>query len=255
MNLTSPKIPLQIKALNKREFEGHGAVFGNVDWGGDTIMPGAFKRTLAEHAGDLPPMFWSHDSSRVPGKWLDMREDEKGLYVKGMLADTDLGSEIYELLKIDAVSGMSIGYMTRESDYTDDGVRKIRDLDLFEVSLVSLPMNPKAQVVHVKSRLSAKGEYVPDPAEIKREVEHILRVKGFSRNDARMMVGNIFKDIGFSETLNPGETGATPEEKNEPGATPESDDLSLSDLEGRVQKHIDSLTAGIINTRLSHLGV
>jgi HK97 family phage prohead protease len=83
------------------QFEGHGAVFGNVDLGGDVILPGAFKRTLAEHKanGSLPAMFWMHNPDRVPGKWLEVAEDDKGLAVKGELAQTDLGKEIHILLK------------------------------------------------------------------------------------------------------------------------------------------------------------
>lgn len=101
---------LEVKALNKREFEGYGSVFGNKDWGNDVVMPGAFSKTLSEHKGDgtLPMMFWMHDPSRIPGKWLTMEEDERGLYVKGTLAPTDLGNEIHTLLGMKAVSGLSI---------------------------------------------------------------------------------------------------------------------------------------------------
>ena len=190
---------LEIKTLGKREFEGYGSIFGNVDYGNDAVMPGAFKRTLAEHKADgtLPMMFWMHDPSRIPGKWLEMEEDSKGLYVKGVLADTDLGNEIHTLLGMKAVSGMSIGYMTRDRDYTDEGVRQLKDIELFETSIVSIPMNPKAQIVHAKSRLSERGEYVPDEDELallKRDCEHFLRCKGFSRKLATVYVSNLFRD-------------------------------------------------------------
>ena len=178
-------IPLEIKSLEDRQFEGHGSIFKNVDLGGDVVLPGAFKRTLASHkkAGSLPQMFWMHDPSRVPGKWLDMREDSRGLVVKGVLADTDLGNEIHTLLKMDAVRGLSIGYVTKDMDYADDGTRLIKDVDLWEVSVVSLPMNPLAQVQHVKSRLSAAGEYVPSI----KEFESLLRNAGCSRSVARLI--------------------------------------------------------------------
>lgn len=218
-NLT---IPLQIKALSKREFEGYGSIFGNKDWGDDVVMQGAFSRTLSEHKneGTLPVMFWMHDPSRVPGKWLDMKEDDSGLYVKGVLADTDLGNEIHTLLGMKAVSGLSIGYITRDQDYDNEGVRLIKDVDLLETSIVSLPMNPKAQIAHVKSRLSERGEYVPtgnEIAELKRDCEQFLRTKGFSKNLAKMYVGNLFKD----------QTGAMPDD---PDAMSD-DDLLASALE------------------------
>lgn len=184
-------VPLKIKRLSSREFEGHGSVFGNEDLGGDVVMPGAFKRSLAEHKanGTLPLMFWMHDPSRVPGKWLDMQEDDRGLYVKGQLADTPLGNEIHELLKMEAVRGLSIGYATVDSEWKDDGTRLLNDLDLWEVSAVSLPMNPLAQVTHAKSQLSARGEYVPTA----REFERILRDVGCSQMVAKTILSKVYE--------------------------------------------------------------
>lgn len=185
-------IPLELKSLNDREFEGHGSIFKNIDLGGDRVMPGAFKKSLAEHrkGGSLPQMFWMHDPTKVIGKWLDMSEDKNGLAVKGVLAPTELGNEIHTLLKMDAVRGLSIGYVTRDQDYDNDGHRLIKEADLWEVSVVSLPMNPLAQVAHVKSRLSATGEYVPTV----REFERLLRDVGCSQKIAKTLISKMFDD-------------------------------------------------------------
>lgn len=185
-------VPLEIKRLQNREFEGHGSVFGNEDLGGDVVLPGAFKRSLKQHrdAGSNPLMFWMHDPSRVPGKWIDMREDDSGLHVKGLLADTPLGNEIHSLLTMKAVRGLSIGYSTVDSEWKDDGTRLLKDLDLWEVSVVSLPMNPMAQVAHAKSQLSLNGEYVPT----QREFERTLREAGCSRNVAKSIIHKLFED-------------------------------------------------------------
>ena len=185
-NLT---IPLQIKAISDREFEGHGSIFGNEDLGGDVVIPGAFQRSLAAHrkANSLPQMFWMHDPSRVPGKWLSMSEDDSGLKVKGILADTPLGNEIHTLLQMDAVKGLSIGYRTIDQDFDDDGRRLLKEIELWEVSVVSLPMNPLAQVAHAKSQLSAIGEYVPTL----KEFGHILRNAGCSRSVTKRLVHNM----------------------------------------------------------------
>jgi len=187
-------IPLQIKNLSDREFEGHGSVFNNVDLGGDVVAPGAFKRTLAQHkkSGSLPQMFWMHDPSRVPGKWLEMGEDDTGLTVKGVLADTPLGNEIRTLLSMDAVKGLSIGYSTVDQDFTDDGDRVLKEVELWEVSVVSLPMNPMAQVAHAKSQLSAIGEYVPTS----REFERTLRDVGCSQKVAKRILSKVFEEKG-----------------------------------------------------------
>jgi uncharacterized protein len=186
-------IPLEIKSLSDREFDGHGSVFKNVDLGGDIVLPGAFKRSLAAHrdAGSLPAMFWMHDPSRVPGKWLSMAEDKNGLAVKGLLAPTDLGNEIHTLLKMEAVRGLSIGYGIAPGgmDFDKDGNRLIKEAELWEVSVVSLPMNPLAQVAHVKSRLSAAGEYVPTV----REFERQLRDVGCSQKIAKTFIATLSK--------------------------------------------------------------
>lgn len=183
------RVPLEIKALEAREFSGYGSVFGNVDLGGDVILPGAFRQTLAKQKkdGQLPVMMWSHDPSRIPGKWLDMGEDKHGLEVKGMLAETELGNEIHTLLKMEAVRGLSIGFVTKQQEFEEDGTRLIKEVDLWEVSIVSLPMNPLAAVEHVKSRLSAAGEYVPT----KTELERILRNAGCSKSVAKQIVYRI----------------------------------------------------------------
>ena len=189
LNIT---VPLEIKGLNDREFEGHGSVFGNTDYGGDVVMPGAFKRSLAQHrkSGGLPAMFWMHDPANVPGKWIDMSEDDRGLAVKGVLAPTPLGDEVHTLLKMQAVSGMSIGYRTLEQDYAEDGTRLIKEAELWEVSVVSLPMNPLAQVTHVKTRLSERGEYVPSI----REFENILRDVGCSIDVSKRIITKVYED-------------------------------------------------------------
>jgi HK97 family phage prohead protease len=178
-------VSLEVKTVGDREFEGHGSVFKNVDLGGDIVMPGAFKRTLAKHRkdGTLPAMFWMHDAAQVPGKWVDMGEDSKGLYVKGVFADTQLGNEVRTLLHMKAVRGLSIGYVPKDVDFDDDGVRLIKEAELWEVSVVSLAMNPLAQVESVKSRLSVLGEYVPTV----KEFERILRNAGCTRSTAKLI--------------------------------------------------------------------
>jgi hypothetical protein len=254
MNPTRLTTRLEIKSLSSMQFEGHGAVFGNVDLGGDVILPGAFKRTLAEHKanGTTPSMFWMHDMTRIPGKWLDIAEDDKGLPVKGELAATDLGKEVHTLLKMDAVSGLSIGYIPTKVDYADDGVRLLKEVDLLEVSIVAIPMNPKAQVAHVKSRLSARGEYVPDDrelAELKREAERFLRSRGFSRTMAMQCAKNLFQEFDLSATLDsetdqqreavdqPGKASATPLELEvAAGLTGFRDRQLAYDLESRLKR-------------------
>jgi len=226
-NLT---IPLEIKGLNNREFDGHGSIFKNVDLGGDIVMPGAFMRSLEQHKsnGGLPAMFWMHDPSKVPGKWVDMSEDDKGLSVKGILAPTPLGDEIHTLLKMEAVTGMSIGYRTLDHDYDGKGNRLIKEAELWEVSVVSLPMNPLARVVHVKSQLSERGEYVPSI----KEFETTLRDAGCSQNVAKRIIAKVYDGEEKPAFYREGGQAETPEDAAERLA----EKLILAMIESRLPK-------------------
>jgi len=184
---------LEIKRTAGRDFEGYASTFGNVDLGRDIILPGAFQRSIAEHkrAGSNPSMFWMHRADQVPGAWREVREDGDGLYVKGELADTPLGAEIKTLLSMKAVRGLSIGGRTIKADFDTDGNRRIAEFDLMEISVVSLAMNPLAQVSAAKAaRLSDSGEYVPSVTEF----ERMLRTQGYSRTTAKTICARVFSE-------------------------------------------------------------
>ena len=135
-------------------------------------------------------MFWMHDPRAVPGVWKSMNEDATGLHVVGELVDTELGNELRTLLQKRAVRGLSIGYQATDIDFDRDGNRILKAVDLWEVSLVSLAMNPLAQVEAVKSRLSRAGEYVPT----ERELEARLRDAGLSRKLAQTVIAKLYGD-------------------------------------------------------------
>jgi HK97 family phage prohead protease len=174
-------VSLDVKSLKDRELEGLGAVFRNTDLGGDIIAPGAFTKSLKQPKQKVRPMLWMHKPDAVIGRWDSMKETDTGLVVKGVLADTDLGNEIHTLLKMEAVRGLSIGYSVGDFSYNKDGARVLKEIDLWEVSVVSMPMNPLATIQHVKSRLSAAGEYVPTI----KEFERVLRNVGCSSSVAK----------------------------------------------------------------------
>ena len=136
-------------------FEGYGSVFNNTDLGNDVIKKGAFYKSLKKKGPKGIKMLYQHKSDMPIGVFEKIAEDEKGLYVKGKLAlQTQAGREAYELMKMGALSGLSIGFRTNEKGYHyDKRTRKriIEDVELMEVSLVTFPMNPRAQVDMVKS--------------------------------------------------------------------------------------------------------
>lgn len=180
------------------EFSGYGSVFGNVDLGGDVVVKGAFKSTLRAWKSEnrYPPMLLQHggwgmsDTDGIPvGKWTKMTEDDHGLYVEGRLInlDTDLGKRVYGAMKEGVLDGMSIGYKVKK--YTlgtkpKEPRRKIEELDLVELSVVTMPMNTAARVEAVKSLSDLS---VSDW----RSLEKAFRDDGFSHSESRRAVSTL----------------------------------------------------------------
>ena len=153
---------LAIKEMDDKtgEFEGYGSTFGGEpDSVGDIVEPGAFKDTLAAHAskGSMPKLFWQHDPHQPIGKWLDAKEDDHGLLMRGKLnMGVQRGREAYELLKAGDIDGLSIGYRVKEQHHDKAaGVYHLKRLDLFEVSVVSIGANSNATIAAVKAEREA----------------------------------------------------------------------------------------------------
>lgn len=148
----SPGLRLKFDvAQSNGEFSGYASTFGGLpDSYGDVIAPGAYSATLRAHkaAGTLPVMLWAHDQSRPIGRWLEMKEDAKGLWVRGQCnLNTTAGREAHEHIKAGDVSGMSIGYRIKEySVDTDTGIWTLEAVELREVSVVALPANQNALI-------------------------------------------------------------------------------------------------------------
>lgn len=158
----SLQTPVDLKAIEDEEqteygyFEGYGSIFGNLDLGNDVIQKGAFTKSLESRPPSKVKLLYQHKSDMPIGVYDEIREDAKGLYVKGRIAlKTRAGAEAYELLKIGALDGLSIGFKTNPKavSYEDRGQKRIiKEVDLMEVSLVTFPMNPKATVTVVKGQ-------------------------------------------------------------------------------------------------------
>ncbi len=180
---------LQIKAAgDDGTVEGYGSVFGVPDKYDDVIAKGAFVQSLKDHkaAGTMPAMLWQHETNKPIGVWTEMVEDEKGLRIKGQLAmETVKGKEAHALLKMGALNGLSIGFMSKEWSYDrDTEVRTLTAIDLWEVSLVTFPANEKARVTNVKSA---------DELQAPKDAEKVLRDAGFSKSDATAFVSRVMR--------------------------------------------------------------
>ncbi len=142
---------LNLKSLeDDGTFEGYAAVFGNVDRAGERIDASAFARTLSKRAGEPLPVLWQHDTARPIGIG-EVVADRRGLAIKGrFLLATQAGREAYETARMGAVKGLSIGYRVVR-DAWEESVRVLKEIELFEVSLVTIPANPEARLVTVKA--------------------------------------------------------------------------------------------------------
>ncbi|MFP6728974.1 MAG: HK97 family phage prohead protease [Alphaproteobacteria bacterium] len=183
-------IAFDIKALDESgAFEGYASVFDVVDGFDDRVAPGAFAASLAASRGGRGvKMLWQHDAAEPIGAWDAITEDARGLYVRGrLLLDVRRGAEAHALLKAGAIDGLSIGYTTVEATYdANKRSRRLSEIALWEISLVTFQACPGAEVVAVK------GE---TPQTI-RAFERFLRdVGGYSHSDAGALAHGGFKAL------------------------------------------------------------
>jgi len=163
-------------------FEGYASVFGGLDSYNDTVMKGAYEETLKERERPVR-MRWNH-FGEVVGKWLEIREDDKGLYVKGQLTPNhSKANDIRALLKHGAIDGLSIGYFIVDDEPNGYGGRNLKQIELIEISIVEEPADLGASITGIKSKLE-KAESLAD-------IEASLRDAGFSRSSATTLVSRI----------------------------------------------------------------
>lgn len=188
-------VPFEIKNVSAEgSFEGYGSVFGVLDSYDEIIAPGAFTDTLAEQRakGRLPAMLWQHRSAEPIGAYTDMREDAVGLFVRGQLAlSVQRAAEAFSLMKMRALTGLSIGFVTRDDSYDRvTGIRTLKKVDLWEVSPVTFPANDAARIQGVKAielidDITSAEQYLRDVGLSRREARaFISRMKGLSQCDA-----------------------------------------------------------------------
>lgn len=133
-------------------FEGYASRFGEPDSFGDTIKPGAFRKTIKENKSQGgPAMYLAHDPSEPIGVWDELAEDDNGLKVRGRLADTAKGRDALTLMKMKALTGLSIGFRARQTERGPNGGRVLTDVEIVEISLTAAPAARKARIVSVRS--------------------------------------------------------------------------------------------------------
>lgn len=135
---------------------GYASIFHARDAGGDVVMPGAFARAVRENSGAIP-LLWQHDAREPIGRVEQLAEDGRGLRVIARISlGCRRGRDAASLIRSGALTGLSIGYRVRRSRI--DPARRVRrliDVDLVEISLVTFPMQPRARVMGVEGAVAS----------------------------------------------------------------------------------------------------
>jgi hypothetical protein len=189
----------------QRSFSGHGSVFDDphptsswalpMDWQ-DVMKPGAFRRTLADHKklGTSPALLFQHDTDNPIGAYANVAEDGDGLLLEGKIAQsakTPAGADIYELMAMGGLNGLSIGFRAVKSKLDEKAkTREILEVELWEVSVVTIPGQSSARVADVKALRE-------DPTQLKRHLESSLRDAGLSRTEAKAVLARGFPGLGM----------------------------------------------------------
>ncbi len=133
-------------------FEGYASLFRIADLGKDIVEPGAFRESLVRRGLAGVKLLWQHDPAEPLGRWLNLIEDTRGLFVRGQLSlAVARAREIHALMREGAVDGLSIGFRPEKARTEPrTGYRRLERVDLWEISLVTFPMLPQARVSAVK---------------------------------------------------------------------------------------------------------
>lgn len=177
---------LQVKEVtDEGEFSGYGSVFDVIDLYREVVAPGAFTQTLKdwEEEKRYPPALWQHMSHEPVGPFTKMLEDKKGLYLEGRLLvrDVQRAREARALMQANAISGLSIGFDVVIDEWNKETqLLTLKQVNLWEVSIVTFPANEAARAEQVKSFFATLAHGLPSLSEF----EGFLREAGFSKSQA-----------------------------------------------------------------------
>ncbi|MBM2576818.1 HK97 family phage prohead protease [Jannaschia sp. Os4] len=157
MDIETKAAPVEGVVCDGVRLSGHASLFGLEDGGGDVVAPGAFADCLARMSveGQSVKMLWQHDPACVIGVWDVVAEDARGLRVEGRLLEgVEKAREAGALVRAGALDGLSIGYRVKRAERDGAGRRILREVELWEVSLVTFPMLREARA---EAKAEARG--------------------------------------------------------------------------------------------------
>jgi hypothetical protein len=185
--------PLDLKSVgDDGAFEGYASLFDREDLGHDVILPGAFAASLAERGAAGIKMLFQHDPKEPIGIWEALFEDRRGLYAKGrLMSEVTRAREVLALMRAGALDGLSIGFkaVTAKRE-ARSGVRRLAQVDLWEISVVTFPMCPEARITSVKT--SPFAGRLPTEREFER---WLTRDAGLTRSEARAIAARGLKGL------------------------------------------------------------
>jgi HK97 family phage prohead protease len=169
--LTRKIMPVRLSELGVDGFEAYASVFGARDGIGDIVAPGAFTASLRRRGAGGVRLLYQHFAYEPIGVWDEIREDSRGLYVRGHLVmEVERARDVSALLREGALGGLSIGFKTvRARKEAATGTRTLLQVDLWEISVVTFPLLEAANVTAVGGKGSALAEKI-------RQVTAALRV-------------------------------------------------------------------------------
>lgn len=231
--------------------EGYASTFGNVDHGGDVVMPGAFAKSLKTIG--LPMLLWQHKMDEPPiGSVIEAKEDSKGLYFKAEIpkdAGDPLIKRIVSGLKRRSIKSTSIGYKTAKSERRkSDSARLLHEIKLYEISPVNMPMNPLASIDRVKGFVPFQGLALIREAKSWEPQAALARIKARFGNDEAAHAAFLYADAekGLDPRLlvadvdDDGRLSANPIAVFKAAAALAKGDLGLDDeAEEAVKSHLE----------------
>ena len=186
-------MPLDLKSVDADgAFAGYASLFGREDLSRDVVLRGAFTETLAKRGARGVRMLFQHDPAQPIGVWDEIAEDAKGLYARGrLMPDVSKAREVLSLMRAGALDGLSIGFKAVKARRDPkSGIRRLEQIDLWEISVVTFPMLPDARVAGVKSQPFAGG--IPTEREFER---WLTRDAGLTRSQARALMRGGMKGL------------------------------------------------------------
>jgi HK97 family phage prohead protease len=188
----SRALPFELKSFEDGACEGYASLFNREDLGHDVIAPGAFRESLKNRGAARIKMLFQHDPAEPIGVWDEIREDARGLYVRGrLMTAVAKAREVLALMRAGALDGLSIGFKAVKARRdAASGIRRLEKVDLWEISVVTFPMLPGARVEHVKTRPFTAS--VPTMREFER---WLTRDAGLTRLEARAVLRSGFHGL------------------------------------------------------------